>query len=85
MNADNAEQRMKRILRGFMTAQEDDADCSECYDHLDQFVEMVDAGKDATAILPRIEKHLSVCTDCDEEYEALLTVLRAEIGPNNQR
>jgi hypothetical protein len=84
MNADQATLRLKRILRSFMSAQEEDADCNECFDHLDQFVEMVEAGQDASTVLPRIEKHLTMCKDCDEEYQMLLSMLRAQVGPDKE-
>lgn len=82
MTANNTDLRMKRILRSFMTAQENDANCEECYEHLDQFVEMVDAGTDAATILPRIEAHINICSDCGEEYQALLSVLRSQVDPD---
>lgn len=79
MKAGNTEAHLKRILHSFMSAQEDEADCNECYEHLDKFVEMVDAGEDAATIMPRIESHLKTCHCCHEEYRALLAILRSEV------
>ena len=72
------EDKTERLLRVIMTTDEDEADCDECFEELDRFVEMVQAGEDPAAMLPRIEAHLNHCRCCHEEYEALLAVLHAE-------
>lgn len=49
--------------------------CGELYAHLDEFVEREVEKKDAARIMPLLREHLDICSDCCEEYEALLTVL----------
>ena len=38
-------------------------------------------GEDAASMLPLVNKHLEMCPDCREEFEALLRVLRAGTPP----
>ena len=70
----------KRMLRDIMTTKADEADCNECFEQLGKFAEMYQAGGDPAAILPRVEAHLNRCGDCQEEYQALLFILRAELS-----
>ena len=78
MTDKNMDDKLERMLRGILSAQEDEADCDECFEQLDKFVEMVQAGTDPAEILPRVEAHLNWCRDCHEEYQALLTILNSE-------
>ncbi len=50
--------------------------CDTCFEHLDRYVEMTLAGKDASAVMPLVYRHLQTCPACREEYEALLKVLK---------
>ena len=52
-------------------------DCDQCFDQLDEFSEMVLAGKNAAQAMPLVQEHLDRCPDCREEFEALLAALRA--------
>jgi len=51
--------------------------CDEVHSLLDQFVDLVIQGEDASHLMPLVEQHLDLCTECREEYEALLRVLQA--------
>jgi len=51
-------------------------DCDECFDKLDQYVELEVAGRDADAALPGLRAHLEGCPACREEHESL----RALVG-----
>jgi hypothetical protein len=69
-------QPLKRIVRGIVTAHPDEIGCDECFEQLDQFVEMQLAGKDVAQAMPLVQDHLVRCRDCREEFEALLAALR---------
>jgi predicted anti-sigma-YlaC factor YlaD len=60
-----------------MTTRPDEIVCEECFEQLDRFVEMRLAGKDPSEALPLVQDHLARCADCREEFEALMTALRA--------
>ncbi len=68
---------LKKMARGIMTTRPDEIGCDECFQQMDQFVDMVLDGKNAAAAMPLVQDHLNRCQDCREEYEALLAALRA--------
>jgi hypothetical protein len=68
---------IKRMVRGIVTAHPDELGCDECFEELDQFVEMELAGQDAAGALPLVQDHLERCLYCREEFEALLSALQA--------
>jgi hypothetical protein len=61
-----------RVLEG---VREEEIPCSEIYSKLDEYVEREVSKKDAAQLMPLIREHLDVCSECCEEYEALLNVL----------
>jgi hypothetical protein len=68
---------VKQMARGIMTTRDDEIDCTECFEQVDQFVEMKLAGKNAAEAMPLVQDHLDRCGNCREEFEALLAALRA--------
>jgi hypothetical protein len=67
---------LKRMVRNILTARPDEIGCDECFEQLDRFVEMELVGKNAAEAMPLVQDHLERCTDCREEFEALLAALR---------
>jgi hypothetical protein len=64
------------IIRVLETVPPDEEiSCEDLYARLDEYVELEVDQKDAAQIMPIIREHLDVCTECCEEYEALLEVL----------
>lgn len=68
---------VKRMARGIAATRPDEFGCDECFEKVDQFVEAALAGKDAAEAMPLVQDHLNRCQDCREEFEALLSALRA--------
>jgi hypothetical protein len=68
---------VKQMARGIMTTRDDEIDCTECFEQVDQFVEMKLAGRNAAEAMPLVQDHLDRCGNCREEFEALLAALRA--------
>ena len=68
---------LKQMVRAIVTTRPDEIGCDECFEQLDRFVEMTLAGKNAAEAMPLVQDHLERCRNCREEFEALLTVLRA--------
>lgn len=68
---------LKRMVRGIVTTHPDEIGCDECFEQVDYFAEMVLSGKNTAEALPLVQDHLDRCGDCHEEFEALLTALRA--------
>ncbi len=49
--------------------------CSDIYSILDEFVENEVRGGDGHKLTPLIREHLDLCSECCDEYEALLAVV----------
>ena len=45
--------------------------CEECFDLLDEYVELEVAGADADDLLPGMLQHLRGCPACREDHESL--------------
>jgi hypothetical protein len=45
--------------------------CEECFELLDQYVDLEVAGEDADARLPGMRAHLEGCPACHEDHESL--------------
>ncbi|HEU6444485.1 MAG TPA: hypothetical protein VFL61_05445 [Gaiellaceae bacterium] len=52
--------------------------CEECFERLDEYVELELTGGNAEARLPGFKAHLDGCPACREDYESL----RALVGGN---
>ena len=52
--------------------------CDDCFDLLDEFVELELAGADADAKIPGLRAHLDGCPACREEHEALRALVTGE-------
>jgi hypothetical protein len=68
---------LKQLVRAVMATHDDEIDCGECFEQLDRFVEMTLVGKDVSEAMPLTHDHLQRCSDCREEFEALLKALEA--------
>ena len=68
---------LKQMARGIATTRSDEIGCDECFEQLDQFVEMTLDGKSPAEAMPLVQDHLNRCGDCREEFEALLTAISA--------
>ncbi|TKJ29967.1 MAG: hypothetical protein CEE40_06680 [Chloroflexi bacterium B3_Chlor] len=68
---------LKRMVRNIASTRPDEIGCDECFEQLDRFVELELTGKNAAEALPLVQDHLDRCSDCREEFEALLAALRA--------
>ena len=51
--------------------------CDQVHDLVAQFAEMDLRGEDTAHLLPLVHQHLELCTDCRDEFEALIRILIA--------
>ena len=70
---------LKKMVRAVAATKTDEISCDECFEELDQFVELKLQGKNAAEAMPLVEDHLNRCNGCREEFEALLDCIRASI------
>ena len=52
-----------------------DIGCEECFERLDEYVELELRGADAEARIPGMRTHLAGCPACSEEHESLCAFL----------
>lgn len=76
----NSNELIKGILEILTKTHEEELNCGEVYDLIDQFVEAKARGEDVSEAMPLIERHLDLCRDCFEEYEALRRVIESVEG-----
>jgi hypothetical protein len=63
------------FLQVLERVQEEGCSCDEVFTKIDEYVEREVDKKDAEDLMPLIREHLDLCSDCCEEYEALLDIL----------
>ncbi len=51
--------------------------CDECFELLDQYVDLELEGGDADAALPGLRAHLDGCPACHEDHESLRDYVRS--------
>ena len=49
--------------------------CEECFDRLDEYVELEFAGVDADRRVPGMRAHLEGCPACREDHDSLLALV----------
>jgi hypothetical protein len=52
-----------------------DIGCDECFERLDEYVELELRGRDADAEIPGMREHLAGCPACREEHNSLQALL----------
>ncbi len=73
------------LMRTIFSAEEEDITCDECYEHIDQYVDMLRAGEDAATVLPKVKTHLAQCQCCETEFQAFIAILEAETGSEQDK
>jgi hypothetical protein len=59
------------LIRRLLGPAEAEVSCDECFDLLDEYVDLELAGEDADARLPGMRAHLQGCPACHEGHESL--------------
>jgi hypothetical protein len=52
--------------------------CDECFEKLDEYVELELRGAAADERIPRMRAHLEGCPACDEDHASLLVFVRRQ-------
>lgn len=73
------DEELRKLLNCIVASHRDDCiDCETCGQQLDCLAERVATGGSLSDFLPEVVDHLCCCRDCFEEFEALVTIIRAE-------
>jgi predicted anti-sigma-YlaC factor YlaD len=52
--------------------------CEECFELLDEYVDLEAAGHDADVCIPGMRTHLDGCPACNEDYDSLRALVAAD-------
>jgi hypothetical protein len=74
----SGENRIVVLMQRILDMHDTDVDCESCNEQLDCLAELAASGHDPKKLLPAVQAHLDCCSDCREEFEALLCILRAQ-------
>ncbi len=72
-----SKQEIDDLLRMIRLTCDHEIDCECCLSRVAEYAEQELAGKSIPAALEAVERHLALCSECCEEYQALLQALRA--------
>lgn len=73
------DERLKKLLDCiFDTHAETTLDCETCGSQFHSLADMVAAGANVSQILPAVQEHLACCPDCNEEFQALVSMIMTE-------
>ena len=76
----DAEDRRALIIR-LLGPEGHEVSCEQCFELLDEYVELELAGADADRRLPGMREHLQGCPACREDHESLRELVRIDRGP----
>lgn len=68
----------RRRLEHVLGPAEFEVGCDECFERLDEYVELDLDGADADARIPGMSAHLKGCPACREEHESLRALAAAD-------
>ena len=74
---------LAKILQALNSTHEVEIGCEDCFEEIDQFVEMLQGGQDPEQVMPLVKHHLDVCKCCHEEFDALVVALEATTDLDN--
>ena len=79
MNIDS--KHIKALARLLEITRDEELNCNEFLDQVAEYAELKLSGDIPEFIYDRMKHHLSICVECQEEYEALLKVLKSGESP----
>ena len=68
MNADN---KHRELIARLLGPGGHEVTCEECFELLDEYVELELEGQDADERLPGMREHMTGCPACSEDHESL--------------
>ena len=69
------------MIDGLLGPKGPEVSCEECFERLDEYVELEVAGEDADDRVPGMRAHLEGCPACREEHESLRELVLADRSP----
>ena len=75
-----ADHRREQLLSRLLGPADPEVSCEECFELLDEYVDLELAGADADRRIPGMREHLQGCPACHEDHESLRDFVRLQ-GP----
>ena len=75
-----ADHRREQLLTRLLGPADPEVSCEECFELLDEYVDLELGGADADRRLPGMREHLQGCPACHEDHESLRDFVRLQ-GP----
>ena len=69
---------LKKMVRMIQETRDEEIGCEDCYTQVDAFVDQLLDGKHPEEAMPLVQHHLTICSDCMEEFQALLLALKTD-------
>jgi hypothetical protein len=69
---------LKQALGRLLGPSAPEVGCDECFERLDEYVELEVSGADADSAVPGLRAHLAACPACREEHESLRALVVGE-------
>jgi hypothetical protein len=73
-----AQHRRGELIARLLGPSRPEVSCEECFERLDEYVDLELAGQDADAQLPGMREHLQGCPACREDHESLRGLVAAQ-------
>lgn len=74
----NAEEPRDQLLARLLGPARPEVTCEECFELLDEYVDLELAGTNADRRLPGMREHLQGCPACREDHDSLREFVRLE-------
>ena len=65
----------KGLARALLATKPVEMTCTEWIDHIAGYVELVAAGKPIPDFYQDVVDHIELCSECDEEFQAILAAV----------
>ena len=69
---------MSELLNRLLGPGEPEITCEQCFDLLDEYVDLEANGRDADTAIPGMRAHLDGCPACREDHESLLALVASD-------
>ena len=74
----STEDHRRELLSQLLGPSAPEVTCEECFELLDEYVELELAGEDADRRLPGLREHLQGCPACNEDHQSLLEFVKTQ-------
>ena len=74
----STEDERQALLKRLLGPQGPEVSCEECFEQLDEYVELELEGANADRQLPGLREHLEGCPACREDHESLREFVRLQ-------